>query len=114
MTFSPRLGSVNVCYPNSSSRVAQPPHARCAPVWIPGARVTKIQTDGWDVRCPAARRLVTHLDLLSHYRHNARFHVGGWWCGSELSMQFGRVPPQSFSCVAGDYNNVWFSVTRTG
>lgn len=114
MTFSPRLGTIDVCNPRKSPNVPQPPQAHCAPVRIPGGLVNKIQAIGYGVRCPAARRLVTHLHLLRHYRHNARFRAGAWWCGSELSMQLARVGPQSFSCQSGDENNVWFSVSRTG
>jgi len=114
MTFSPRLGTENACHPASSSHVPEPPHARCAPVRIAGGYVNKLQVFGYGVRCPAARRVIPQLSLLSHYRHNARFHVGRWWCGSELSMQPGRIPPQDFSCEAGDDDQFWFSLTRTG
>jgi hypothetical protein len=114
MTFSPRLGTENLCRPKASDHVPQPPHAHCAPVRIQGASVDKLQVFGYGVRCPAARRLVPRLRLLRHYGHNARFHVGRWWCGSELSMQLRRLPPQDFSCESGDYDQFWFSVTRTG
>lgn len=114
MTFSPRLGSEDACHPASSSHVPEPPHARCARVRISGGLVNEIQVLGYGVRCPGARRLIPNLGLLRHYHHNARFHVGRWWCGSELSMQVSRTGPQSFSCVSGDWNNLWFTVTRTG
>ncbi|HLI58420.1 MAG TPA: hypothetical protein VKV21_02015 [Solirubrobacteraceae bacterium] len=114
MTFSPRLGTENLCHPRARTHVTEPPHAHCAPVRIPGAYVDKLQVFGYGVRCPAARALVPHLDLLRHYGHNARFHVGRWWCGSELSMQLHRIPPQDFSCESGDDDQFWFSVARTG
>ena len=113
MTFSPRLGTENVCDLKASPTGREPPHARCAPVRIRGARVDRIEVIGYGVRCRAARRLVAHLGLLRHYHHNARFHAGRWWCGSELSMQAGAIPPQNFECQSGDYNDVSFDLTPT-
>jgi len=115
MTFSTQLGAGNVCYPNSTaSHIRQPPHAHCASTGITGAFVDQIQVFGFGVSCPAARQLFGRLDLLRYYGHNARFHVGSWWCGSELSMQIGARGAQSFECQSGNYNDVSFSVAPTG
>jgi hypothetical protein len=114
MTFSPHLGTLNVCDPRSSSRVQEPPHANCALVRVPGALITKISVFGYGIRCPAARGLLAKLDPISHYRHNARFHVGRWWCGSELTMQVTTTGPQSFECESGDDNDVSFDLMPTG
>jgi hypothetical protein len=114
MRFSPRLSFENVCDMRPSTQPPPPPHARCSAIRIPGARVTRIQVFGAGMHCADARRLIPTLHLLGHYGHNARFHVGPWWCGSELAMQDDRLPPQDFSCEAGDQDAVWLSVTRTG
>jgi len=114
MTFSPRLGTENICNLKASPTVSGPPHAHCAMVRVPGALYTKIQVFGYGVRCPEGRALVAKLDVVSHYRHNARFHVGPWWCGSELQMQASKHGPQSFDCQSGDYNDVLFDVMPTG
>jgi hypothetical protein len=83
-------------------------------VQVPGALITKIDVFGFEIRCPAARALLAKLDPISHYRHNARFHVGSWWCGSELLMQVTKAGPQSFECESGDYNDVSFDIMPTG
>jgi hypothetical protein len=114
MTFSRHLGNVNVCNPRSASPVTEPPHAGCALVRAPGALITKIAVFGFGVRCPAARALLAKLDPISHYRHNARFHVGSWWCGSELIMQVTKTGPQSFECESGDDNDVSFDIMPSG
>ena len=114
MTFSRNLGILNVCNLNASPHVTEPPHAHCALVRVPGALMTKIQVFGYGVRCPAARGLLAKLDPISHYRHNARFHAGRWWCGSELTMQVTKTGPQSFECESGDYNDVSFDLMPTG
>ncbi len=114
MTFSPHLGTLNVCDPSGSSHVSEPPHGNCALLRVPGALITKIEVFGYGIRCPAARALLAKLDPISHYRHNARFHAGPWWCGSELTMQVTKTGPQSFECESGDYNDVSFDVMPTG
>lgn len=114
MTFSKVLGTVNDCDLKAASHVTEPPHAHCAPVQAPGERVTKIEVFGDGVRCRDGRALVAKLDLVHRYRHNARFHEGPWWCGSELSMQLSKTGPQSFECESGDYNDVSFDVMPTG
>ncbi len=114
MTFSRTLGTLNDCNLKAASPVKEPPHAHCALVRAPGQLVTKIEVFGYGVRCPDARALVAKLNLVNHYRHNARFHVGPWWCGSELTMQVSRTGPQSFECETGDYNDVSFDIMPTG
>jgi hypothetical protein len=113
MTFSPHLGVQNICNLRAASPVAEPPHASCESVPVPGALMTKIEVFGYGVRCPDARALLAKLDPISHYRHNARFHVGPWWCGSELIMQTAKTGPQSFECESGDYNDVSFDLAPT-
>jgi hypothetical protein len=113
MTFSTRLGTENVCDPNAAAHVREPPHAHCDSAKTPGAFVDQIQVFGYGVRCPAARGLVGHLDLLRYFGHNARFQVGSWWCGTELSMQIGARGTQGVECQSGDYNDVSFSVAPT-
>jgi hypothetical protein len=113
MSFSPSLSSENICNPRASVHVKPPPQAHCALVRVPGELVTKIEVIGAGVGCPDARALVAKLDLVHYFRHNARFHVGPWWCGSELIMQLSKSGPQSFECQSGNYTDLSFDVMPT-
>jgi hypothetical protein len=116
MSFDPRLSEENVC----SGRLGSSPslkERRCGQVALgsggaTGDRATAITMYGSPISCATARRFVSGSGAARFAGHNARFHLGGWWCGSELSMDLGGL--QSFSCERGDFTNVSFDLKTAG
>lgn len=117
MRFSPGLAVANLCSWSFSSGGLFSPR-RCRAIDLPGSPSTprgvaqKIMIYESRVSCASVRGFLRGSGVMRHYGRNARFHRHGWWCGSELSMQLHRLPPQDFACVRGDYENVSFNVRR--
>lgn len=109
-TFNRRLAGENLCTgagPTPSGR-----EARCGRVNLHGAVAVGLTMYASPLGCAAVRRFVAHSGVARYLGHDARFHVQHWWCGSELSMSAGGA--QSFSCVRGDFANVYFQLKPAG
>lgn len=113
MSFSRRLGR-NICR-TGPAPVGPIKELKCGRVSLRShgsviAVADKITTFDSPISCAAVRRFVAGSGVGRYLGRNARLRVHGWWCGSELSMDFGG--PQTFSCVRGDFTNVNFDLRR--
>jgi hypothetical protein len=106
MSFNRRLAGENVC------TGAPPPVAgkltKCGQVSLGTALAEDIEMFDSPISCTSARQFVANSNAAHYLNQNARYTVDGWWCGSELSMDFNGL--QSFSCVRGDFANVSFNL----
>lgn len=114
MSFNRRLGGENICN-GSLPPLGSGKEAKCGQVGLRSgdavvARANNIDTFESPLSCRATRRFVARSGAARYLNRNARFTIDGWWCGSELSMDFGGV--QSFTCVRGDFTNVTFELRR--
>lgn len=114
MSFNRRLAGENICN-GSSPPIGSGKELRCGQVALRSgggvvARAKNIDTFDSPLSCSATRKFVAGSGAARYLHRNARFTVDGWWCGSELSMDFGGV--QSFACQRGDFTNVTFELTR--
>ncbi len=110
-SFNRRLAGENLC-PGSGNPTPSGKQVRCARVDLHSAIAERLTMFASPLSCTAVRRFVAHSGAARYLGHDARFRVGHWWCGSELSMSFGG--PQSFSCVRGDFANVDFVLKPAG
>lgn len=91
---------------------------KCKPVNLaatagsPKGVAEKIRIYAGRVSCAGVRRFLRASHVMRHYGHNTRMHHHRWWCGSELSMQRHKLPPQDFSCVRGDYGSIGFKIRK--
>jgi hypothetical protein len=109
MSFNRRLGQ-NIC--GGSSPPPSGKEAKCEQVSVGSAVARNIDMFNSPISCATARQFVANSGAQQYLNQNARFTVDGWWCGSELSMDFGGI--QSFSCQRGDFANVTFDLEPFG
>ncbi len=107
MSFDRRLAGENLC---TESSPPTPPgkEAKCGQVSLGAALAKNIEIFDSPISCATARQFVAGSGAASYLNQNARYTVDGWWCGSELTMDFGGL--QSFSCTHGDFANVNFEL----
>jgi len=107
MSFNRRLASENLCTgkpaPIRPGKVLQ-----CGQVRLRSAIADHISVFESPINCATARQFVAQSGAGRYLHRNARFTVDGWWCGSELSMDFGGL--QTFACQRGDFTNVNFEL----
>ncbi len=106
-SFNRRLAGSNLC---GGTPPPIPPgkELKCGSVRLRSARASHIEMFDSPISCAAARQFVAHSGAGRYLNRNARFSLDGWWCGSELSMDFGGV--QTFACQRGDFTNVTFEL----
>jgi hypothetical protein len=106
-SFNPHLAAVNIC-----GGASPPPPSgkelKCGQVSVGSALAEHIEMFDSPISCTTARQFVANSGAASYQGQNARYTVDGWWCGSELSLDFGGL--QSFSCERGDFTNVTFDL----
>jgi hypothetical protein len=112
MRFNRRLASTNIC--GGASPPGPPGSERsCGQVAMRSggavvALAQDIDTFEFLFSCRATRQFVANSGAARYLGRNARFTMDGWWCGSELLMDFGGL--QSFSCERGDFTTVNFEL----
>ncbi|HET6868484.1 MAG TPA: hypothetical protein VFH80_21395 [Solirubrobacteraceae bacterium] len=108
-SFNRRLAGENICsgkqVPIGSGKVL-----KCGQVRLRSALAVDISVFESPINCATARQFVAHSGAGRYLHRNARFTVDGWWCGSELSMDFGGLQP--VACQRGDFTNVNFELKR--
>jgi hypothetical protein len=114
MSFNRRLAIRNICT-GASPPIGSEKLVNCGQVSLSSggavvAQAKSIDTLDSPLNCAATRQFVAGSGAAQYLNRNARFTVDGWWCGSELSMDFGGV--QGFSCERGDFANVTFELKR--
>lgn len=114
MRFRTQLAGTNLC---GGAAPPGPPETErsCGHVALQSggavvALAEDINTFDFLFSCMATRMFVAGLGAQHYLGRNARFTVNGWWCGSELSMDFGGL--QTFSCEHGDFTSVTFELKR--
>jgi hypothetical protein len=111
MSFNRRLAGENIC-----GGASPPPPSgkelKCGQVSLGTALARNIDMFDSPISCATARQFVANSGAARYANQNARFSVDGWWCGSELSMDFGGL--QNFSCQRGDFANVTFDLEPAG
>jgi hypothetical protein len=107
MSFNRRLAGNNLCTgklrPIGRSKIL-----KCGQVRLQSVLADHIQLFDSPISCATARQFVAHSGVGQYLHRNARFTVDGWWCGSELSMDFGGQ--QAVACQRGDLTNVNFDI----
>jgi hypothetical protein len=114
MSFDRRLAGANLCGKRSPP-IGPGKELKCGQVSLQsGGAVVALAEDiemfDSPISCQTARQFVAGSGAAHYLGRNARFTVDGWWCGSELSMDFGGL--QSFTCERGDFTNVTFELKR--
>jgi hypothetical protein len=106
-SFNRRLAGENIC-----GGASPPPPSgkelKCGQVSLGAATAEHIDMFDSPIGCSTARQFVAASGAASYLNRNAQYTVDGWWCGSELTMDFGGL--QSFSCTRGDFANVNFEL----
>jgi hypothetical protein len=106
-SFNRRLAGANLCG-GTSPPAPSGKELKCGQVSLASALAEHIEMFDSPISCAAARQFVANSGAASHLNQNARYTVDGWWCGSELSMDFDGL--QSFTCNRGDFTNVTFEL----
>lgn len=107
MSFNRRLAGENLCtgaFPSNGGGK----ELKCGQVRLRSALAEQITTFDSPITCATARQFVAQSGAGQYLHRNARFTVDGWWCGSELSMDFGGL--QTVACQRGDFTNVSFQL----
>ena len=112
MSFNRRLAN-NICGDGYQS-TRPSTRVRCGSVAVnaPGVLASAVTIYDSPLSCTAARSFVAGSGVGRYFNRNARFHPNGWWCGSELSMDFGGL--QTVWCDHGDFTNLEFELSETG
>lgn len=106
-SFNRRLAGNNIC--TGKARPFGPGKIlKCGQVRLQSVLADHIELFDSPISCATARQFVAHSGVGQYLHRNARFSVDGWWCGSELSMDFGGQ--QSVACQRGDLTNVNFEI----